>query len=33
VKKGDAPAITKFFETAKKRRDEWCVGCSSPSPE
>jgi prephenate dehydrogenase len=33
VKKGDATAITKFFENAKKRRDNWCAGCASPSPE
>jgi prephenate dehydrogenase len=33
VKKGDAKAITKFFETAKQRRDNWCAGCASPSPE
>ena len=33
VKQGDAKAITKFFETAKKRRDNWCAGCASPSPE
>jgi len=33
VKKGDARAITKFFETAKQRRDDWCAGCASPSPE
>ena len=33
VKKGDATAITKFFETAKQRRDDWCAGCASPSPE
>jgi prephenate dehydrogenase len=33
VNKGDATAITKFFETAKKRRDNWCAGCASPSPE
>jgi prephenate dehydrogenase len=33
VKKGEAKAITKFFETAKKRRDNWCAGCASPSPE
>ena len=31
--KGDARAITKFFETAKQRRDDWCAGCASPSPE
>ena len=33
VKKGDAKAVTKFFETAKQRRDNWCAGCASPSPE
>jgi prephenate dehydrogenase len=33
VKKRDATAITKFFETAKQRRDNWCAGCASPSPE
>jgi prephenate dehydrogenase len=33
VKKGDARAITKFFETAKKRRENWCAGGASPSPE
>ena len=33
MKKGDAKAIAKFFETAKKRRDNWCAGCASPSPE
>ncbi len=33
VKKGDTTAITQFFETAKKRRDNWCAGCASPSPE
>jgi prephenate dehydrogenase len=33
VKKGDATAITKFFETAKKSSDNWCAGCASPSPE
>ncbi len=33
VKQGDATAITKFFETAKQRRDNWCAGCASPSPE
>jgi prephenate dehydrogenase len=31
--KGDAAAISKFFETAKFRRDQWCVQCASPSPE
>src|ERR1017187_8263218 len=33
LKKGDAKAMTRFFETAKKRRDNWCAGCASPSPE
>ncbi len=33
VKKGDAKALTKFFESAKQRRDDWCAGCASPSPE
>jgi len=33
VKKGNAKAIANFFETAKQRRDDWCVGCASPSPE
>jgi prephenate dehydrogenase len=33
VKKTDAKAITKFFETAKQRRDDWCAGCASPSVE
>ena len=31
--KADAKAITKFFETAKSRRDRWCARCASPSPE
>ena len=29
----DVNAVTKFFETAKKRRDHWCACCASPSPE
>ena len=33
VKKGDAKALAKFFETAKQRRDAWCAGCASPSSE
>jgi prephenate dehydrogenase len=33
VKKGDAKALAKFFETAKQRRDNWYAGCASPSPE
>jgi prephenate dehydrogenase len=31
--KADAKAIMKYFETAKLRRDQWCSGCASPSPE
>lgn len=31
--KGDAKAITQYFETAKTRRDRWCARCASPSPE
>ncbi|MGB7767723.1 MAG: prephenate dehydrogenase/arogenate dehydrogenase family protein [Verrucomicrobiia bacterium] len=31
--KADAKAITRFFETAKSRRDHWCAQCASPSPE
>jgi len=33
LKKADAKTMAKFFETAKKRRDNWCAGCASPSPE
>jgi len=33
VKQDDAKAIAEFFETAKQRRDNWCAGCASPSPE
>ncbi|MGA2787794.1 MAG: prephenate dehydrogenase/arogenate dehydrogenase family protein [Verrucomicrobiota bacterium] len=33
LKKADAKAIATFFETAKLRRDHWCAGCASPSPE
>jgi prephenate dehydrogenase len=33
LKTGDARAITKFFETAKQRRDDWCAACASRSPE
>ena len=29
----DAAAIEKFFVTAKQRRDNWCAGGASPSPE
>ncbi len=31
--KSDTKAVTKFFETAKARRDVWRAGCVSPSPE
>jgi prephenate dehydrogenase len=31
--KADGKAITRFFETAKTRRDHWCAHCASPSPE
>lgn len=33
LEKGDAKAIARFFETAKRRRDDWCAACASPSPE
>lgn len=33
LKRDDAKAIAKFFETAKKRRDNWCACCVSPSQE
>ena len=33
VKKGDARAISRFFETAKRRRDAWCAGCAAGSTE
>lgn len=33
LKRGDAKAIAKFFETAKQRRDKWCACCASPSQE
>ena len=31
--KADGKAITRFFETAKTRRDHWRARCASPSPE
>ena len=31
--KANAKVIAKSFETAKKRRDNWCGCCASPSPE
>jgi prephenate dehydrogenase len=33
LKKSDAKAISKFMETAKARRDNWCACCASPSSE
>jgi prephenate dehydrogenase len=33
LRKSDARAIAKFFETAKQRRDDWCACGASPSPE
>jgi prephenate dehydrogenase len=33
LKASDTAALTKFFEQAKQRRDDWCAGCASPSPE
>jgi prephenate dehydrogenase len=31
--KSDVKAVTTFFETAKRRRDDWCSRTASPSPE
>lgn len=33
LEKSDAKAVTRFFETAKQRRDRWRAGYVSPSPE
>jgi prephenate dehydrogenase len=33
LRKGDAQSISRFFETAKQRRDTWAVGKGSTSPE
>lgn len=33
LQKGDAQAVAAFFEMAKQRRDDWCAGGASPSPE
>jgi len=33
LSRADAQAVTKFFETAKARRDHWCARGASPSPE
>lgn len=31
--KADESAVAKYFEIARQRRDQWCAGCVSPSPE
>jgi prephenate dehydrogenase len=31
--RSDAKTVTRFLETAKQRRDRWCAGGMSPSPE
>ena len=31
--KADVNDIARFFKTARKRRDNWCACCASPSPE
>ncbi len=33
LREGNADHLTRFFETAKRRRDEWCSGTPSRSPE
>ncbi|MFO1488594.1 MAG: prephenate dehydrogenase/arogenate dehydrogenase family protein [Verrucomicrobiota bacterium] len=33
LKRSDAKAVAKFFETGKQRRDNWCACCASPSEE
>jgi prephenate dehydrogenase len=33
LKKADARAIADVLLRAKQRRDSWCAGCASPSPE
>jgi len=33
LRRGKAGEVLKRFETAKQRRDQWCAGCVSPSPE
>ena len=33
IGQGDSRAIEVFFQTAKQRRDAWCAGNASPSPE
>ena len=33
LREGDAGELAQLFETAKARRDRWCAGATSPSPE
>jgi prephenate dehydrogenase len=33
LRRGRAGELAKVFETAKSRRDRWCMQCVSPSPE
>jgi prephenate dehydrogenase len=33
LRRGRAAEVSVLFETAKSRRDTWCAGCASPSPE
>jgi prephenate dehydrogenase len=33
LNESDAKTVVKFFESAKRRRDDWCACCASPSPE
>ena len=33
LRAGDDARLTRFFETAKRRRDQWSAGCVSRSPE
>jgi prephenate dehydrogenase len=33
LRRRDAGAISQLFEAAKRRRDDWCSQCASPSPE
>ena len=33
LKRSNPDAVEAFFAKAKQRRDQWCAGCASPSPE
>ena len=33
LKQANPDAVEAFFAKAKQRRDHWCAGCASPSPE